>query len=206
MRKEIIIMFALLMLTPLIMADPTVEYNETVILKTGNSIEVPLNVTCSGKTTEFVFWSNDIDGINITYSPNPLITKENTNVIMTINTSVLLAPERYELCVYWTWETESDSGNGKPIYMNTGWERPDPEEPGEPEEPVIIDAPDPIDNSNTSDITIGIDDLPFEGISNVWGMLGVIITLLFVMFLIIWRKKNKHEDEKEDKTKTEKEK
>ncbi len=175
-------------------SEPIVTCDTEFNITAGCRLEIPINITYSGDETTITFSSDIIEGINIEFSPNPVVTTTDTYVIMYINTSMLLAPEQYNFDTYYTIKTEDYSGGStttktKKLTYISGTNNHDEEEedpwywPEPEEQPPRINVQDP---------PVYLKGQPESGIP-VFVIGGILLFIILgSIIFFVWRKKKKN--------------
>lgn len=162
-----------------------------VYLIGGDSIQINITVCwlddCPVICKLTTYFEPDGEGINVTYSKNNfiMIPYLENNIVMYINTSLLLMPNIYNITTRFDMD-EQEPEDEEDSYQHTTWENP--VEPTEPQEPVDEEYDDENGNDKFNNTVYyassseGIQVDPFL----IFASVSLIITFLYV---IIKRKK-----------------
>lgn len=181
MKKQHISLFIVLLIllsTTIVSGEANiVDVPENVTFVAG-SFHIPINITYTGKEIKIVFIANTPEYISVSYSPNPLYTSTNTQVTMWINSSINLSPGNYILeTTYEIFEEEKSTYKGTVYTGSTPTEsEKTPTIPTQKEDPVL--EPDQEETNGETQ-----DNFPIVP------LVGLLIALLFIVLVILWRRK-----------------
>jgi hypothetical protein len=163
----------------------------------GDSITENITVKWTGNKEIFCEISSNVlpdgEGINITYSQNNITLQPNVEytIQMTINTSMLLAPNQYIIKTEFNAVTHQSGGGGGRTHKKTTQSEPDPEPPDEPDsneepDPEPPDEPDEEKpNNENNDETASTVEIPY------YIFLIFLLVIVTIIVIIIDKRRKK---------------